>query len=94
LIRARNIFELRQIVEECGGGNFVASVYLRSDGFLVQVNDGFLTRLARLGRLERFCEILKLNLTEAIEDAEKESKRSSYDGGTRADSLPGVQVGD
>lgn len=77
--------ELRAIVEENGGGNFAASVYLRTDGFFVQLNVTFMDRLARSGRLARFCELLKTEFTEAVNDAEKSSNGGASD-------LSGVQI--
>jgi hypothetical protein len=93
LIFAGHLRELQEIVEENGGGSFAVSVYLRSDGFLIQPNSMFFERLARAGRLARFCELLKENFTEAVNDAEKDANRNVCAGGSGADSLPGVQVG-
>ena len=83
MIYAKHLRELQEIVEENGGGSFAVSVFLRSDGFLIQPNFLFFDRLARAGRLARFCELLKENFTEALNNAEEESKRSTCDG-TRA----------
>jgi hypothetical protein len=95
LIWAKHLRELQEIVEECGGGSFAVSVFLRSDGFLIQPNYLFFERLARSGRLSRFCELLKENFTEAINDAQKEAKRSAFAGNFPGEnSLPCVQVGD
>jgi hypothetical protein len=94
LIFAGHLPELQQIVEENGGGSFAVSVFLRSDGFLIQPNAMFFERLARAGRLSRFCELLKENFTEAVNDAEKEAKRNVCASDCGADSLSCVQVGD
>jgi hypothetical protein len=94
LIYAKHLGELQRIVEEIGGGTFAVSVFLRSDGFLIQPNFLFFEKLARSGRLARFCELLKENFEEALNDAEKESKRNTCSGAPCADSLPCVQVGD
>jgi hypothetical protein len=97
LIYAGHLPELQQIVEESGGGSFAVSVFLRSDGFLIQPNYLFFERLARSGRLARFCELLKENFTEAVNNAEKEANRSVHGeaangGASRADCLSCVQV--
>jgi hypothetical protein len=94
LIYAKHLRELQEIVEESGGGSFAVSVFLRSDGFLIQPNYLFFDRLARSGRLARFCELLKQNFTEAVNDAEKESKRNVFAGASGEDSMPCVQVRD
>ena len=87
--------ELRRIVEENGGGNFAASVFLRADGFFTLCNLPFFERIARAGRLARFCELLKIQFGEAIDNAQKET--CDNNGGARcichgADSLSGVPV--
>jgi hypothetical protein len=95
LIYAKHLRELQEIVEESGGGSFAVSVFLRSDGFLIQPNSFFFDKLARSGRLARFCELLKANFMEAVNDAEKESKRIAFAGEFPGkDSLPCVQVRD
>jgi hypothetical protein len=95
LIWAKHLRELQEIVEECGGGSFAVSVFLRADGFLIQPNTFFFDRLARSGRLSRFCELLKENFEEAVNDAEKESKRIAFAGNFPGeDSMPCVQIGD
>ena len=85
--------ELRRIVEENGGGNFAASVYLREDGLFFLLNLPFLERLARRGRLARFSELLKIQFTEAVENAEEAIRSANGGGGAGADSLSCVQVG-
>ena len=98
MIYSGHLPELQRIVEENGGGSFAVSIFLRSDGFLIQPNYIFFERLARAGKLSRFCELLKENFEEAVNDAEKEAKRNVA---TREcaresceDSLPCVSVGD
>jgi hypothetical protein len=94
LIYAGHLSELQQIVEENGGGSFAVSVFLRSDGFLIQPNYLFFERLARAGRLSRFCELLKENFTEAVNHAEKEASRNvECAAECREDFLPRVPVG-
>jgi hypothetical protein len=97
--REENARELLAIVKKNGGGNFTASVYLREDGFFIMFNVPFMERIARMGRADRFCELLKTHFEEALSDAQKESKRSVNGsacerGASVANPLPGVQVAD
>jgi len=86
--------ELVGIVKRNGGGNFTASVYLREDGFFILFNVPFMERVAKMGRVDRFCELLKAHFEEAMENAKEESKRSvNGERATGKDCLPGVQVG-
>jgi hypothetical protein len=92
--RGNTARELLEIVKANGGGNFTASVYLREDGFFILFNEPFLDRIARAGRVDRFCELLKTHFEEAMEDAKEKSKRSPNGGQfARADIVPCVQVG-
>jgi len=89
--------ELRRIVKE-SGGNFTASVFLREDGFFTLCNLSFFDRIARSGRLARFCELLKIQFGEAIDNAQKETCDSNGGAvcicnGSGARELSGVQVG-
>jgi hypothetical protein len=87
--------ELLEIVKANGGGNFTASVYLREDGFFILFNEPFLDRIARGGRADRFCELLKTHFEEALRDATEKSKRSPNGGQfAREDKVSCVQVGD
>jgi hypothetical protein len=96
-VYAKHLAELEQIVEEHGGGAFAVSIFLRSDGLLIQPSCILFERLAASGRLARFLEILKTNFEEALNNAKEEANRSVRAGGgwlPRADSVSGVQVGD
>ena len=82
------------MVEEHGGGAFAVSVFLRSDGLLIQPSGIFFERLARLGKLSRFLEVLKANFEEALNDAKEEAIRNTLAGESGACELSRVQVGD
>ena len=94
-VYTKHLGELQEIVEEHGGGAFAVSIFLRSDGLLIQPSCIFFERLARTGKLARFVELLKVNFEEALEHAKKEANRNAVSGGW----LPGespvsrVQVG-
>jgi hypothetical protein len=98
LIYAGHLPELQKIVEENGGGSFAVSIFLRSDGFLIQPNYLFFERLARAGKLSRFCELLKENFEEAVKDAEEKANRNiatrECTGERCEDSLSCLPVGD
>jgi len=75
-VYTKHLPELQQIVEEHGGGAFAVSVFLRSDGLLIQPSCIFFERLARLGKLSRFVEVLKANFEEALDNAQEEANRN------------------
>jgi hypothetical protein len=90
--KERDAQELLAIVRKNGGGNFTASVYLREDGFFVMFNIPFMERIARAGRVERFCELLKEKFEEALRNAKEESNGSAARCAGE-NYLSGVQVG-
>ena len=94
-VYAKHLTELQQIVAENGGGAFAVSVFLREDGLLIQPACILFERLARVGKLSRFLEILNLNFQEALKDATEEANRNVFagGGGSGACDLSSVQVG-